>query len=82
MLGKVLGVVQRPISLDMRVIMDNMNLMTQNQEEDEDERDNSFRMPMYKYLEMQEDIVQEPILEEFNTTFPVNYQINLEITIE
>lgn len=62
--------------------MDNMNLMTQNQEEDEDERDNSFRMPMYKYLEMQEDIVQEPILEEFNTTFPVNYQINLEITIE
>ena len=37
---------------------------------------------MYKYLEMQEDIVEEPILEEFNTTFPVNYQINLEITIE
>ena len=30
MLGKVLGIVQRPISLDMRVIMDNMNLMTEN----------------------------------------------------
>ena len=65
----VIASLQKPRSHEMDTIMRNSRLVSENSEEEDP--DSSFRLPMYKYMDLEEPIFEEQLIEQFNSCCPV-----------
>jgi hypothetical protein len=67
--SRVLGYLHKPRSHEVPTIIHNMSVVTEGSEQDDLE--SSFKLPLYKYIELDEEIIDPELIEAFNHTFPV-----------
>jgi hypothetical protein len=67
--ARILALLHKPRSHSPETILRNLKTVTENSEEEEEE--NSFRLPLYKYIDLDEEMIEGTVVEEFNACFEV-----------
>lgn len=65
---RILGLLKSPRNHEPESILSNMRLVTESSNQD---LDNSFKLPMYKYIDLEEEIIEYSLIDQFNDYFLV-----------